>query len=97
MSFVFFLVFELSKFSQGTWNNTFFFFLGPHLQYMEVPRLGAELKLQPLAYATATATLDLSHTCDLHHSSKQRRILNPLNKARDWTQIFMDASQVCKA
>ena len=30
---------------------------------MEVPRLGAELELQLLAYATATATQDPSHIC----------------------------------
>ena len=27
-----------------------------------------ELELQLLAYTTATATLDPSHICDLHHS-----------------------------
>ena len=32
---------------------TFFFFLWPHLRHMEVPRLGVELELQLLAYATA--------------------------------------------
>ena len=35
-----------------------FFFLGPHLQPVEVPRLGAKLELQLLAYITATATLN---------------------------------------
>ena len=34
------------------------------------------------AYATTTATQDLSHVCDLHHSSRQHQILNPLSKAR---------------
>ena len=34
-------------------------------------------------YATATALPDRSPTCDLHHSSRQCQILNPLNKARD--------------
>ena len=33
----------------------FFFFLGPHLWHMEVPRLREELELQLLGYATATA------------------------------------------
>ena len=33
----------------------FFFFLGPHLWYVEVPRLGVELELQLLAYTTTTA------------------------------------------
>ena len=45
-----------------------FSFLGPHLQHMEVPRLGVQLDLEPLAYATAIATPDLSHVCDLHTS-----------------------------
>ena len=35
---------------------TFLFFSGLHLQHMEIPRLGNELELQLLAYATATAT-----------------------------------------
>ena len=50
---------------------------------MEVPRLGVESELQLLAYATAIAMSDLSHVCDLHHSSWQRWTLNPLNEARD--------------
>ena len=44
------------------------------------------------AYATATATQNLSHICDLHHSSQQRWILNPLSRARGQTLIFMDIS-----
>ena len=38
--------------------------------------------------------LDPSCVCDLHHSSQQCRILNPLSEARDWTCVFMDASQI---
>ena len=34
----------------------FFFFLGPHLWHMEVPRLGVKLELQLPAYTTATAS-----------------------------------------
>ena len=60
-------------------------YLGPHLQHMEVSRLGVKSELQLLAYTTATATPDLSRVCDLHHSSRQCRIINPLNKARDRT------------
>ena len=52
-------------------------FLGPHVWHMEVTRLGVQLEPQLLAYARATAT------CDLHHSSWQRQILNPLSEARD--------------
>ena len=51
--------------------------------HMEVPRLGVELKLELPAYTTATATQDLRHVCDLHHSSRQHQILNPLSEARD--------------
>ena len=57
---------------------------------MEVPGLGIELELQLLAYTTATATQDLSHIFDLHHSSWQCWILNPLSQARDQTCILMD-------
>ena len=70
----------------------FFVFLGLHLQHMEVPRLGVKSELQSPAYTTAM--LDMSHTCDLHHSSWQRRIFNPLSRARDRTCVFMDTSQV---
>ena len=35
---------------------------------MEVPRLGVELELQLMAYATATVVPDLSHVCDLHQA-----------------------------
>ena len=50
---------------------------------MEVPRLGVKSELQLPAYATATATRDQSPVCDLHHSSQQCWILNPLKEARD--------------
>ena len=45
------------------------FFLGLHLQPMEVSRLGIKSELYLLVYATATATPDLKHVCNLHHSS----------------------------
>ena len=35
-----------------------------------------------------------SRFCNLHHSSRQRRIINPLSEARDRTRILMDPSQV---
>ena len=62
---------------------------------MEVPRLGVELELQLLAYATAPTMQDLSHVCDLHQSSGQHRILNPLSEARDQTQVLMDTGWIC--
>ena len=33
--------------------------------------------------------------CDLHHSSRQRRILNPLREARDQTCNLMVPSWIC--
>ena len=72
-------------------------FLGVHLQHMEVPRLEVESELQLLACATATATPDASRICDLHHSSWQQQILNPLSEARDRTHIPVDTSWVCNS
>ena len=59
---------------------------------MEVPRLGVKLGLQLLAYTTAT--WDLNRVCDLHHSSWQWRIINPLSEARDQTRVLVDTSWV---
>ena len=73
---------------QGTPQN-FVCFLGPHLQHMEVPRLGVELELQLLTYTTATATCDLNHVCDLPHTSLQCQILNPISEARNQTHNRM--------
>ena len=72
----------------------FFFVLGPHPLHMEVPRLGVEWEVQLPAYATATATWDLSHICDLYHSSWQLRIPDSLSKARDRICLLMDTSQI---
>uniref|UniRef100_A0A8D1DD68 Kynurenine 3-monooxygenase n=1 Tax=Sus scrofa TaxID=9823 RepID=A0A8D1DD68_PIG len=65
--------------------------LGLHPRQMNVPWLGVESELRLPVYTTATR--DLSRVFDLHHSSQQHRILNPLSKARDQTQVLMDTSQ----
>ena len=62
---------------------------------MEGPRLGVELELELLAYTTATTMQDRSHVCDLHHSSQQHWIPDPLIEARDQTRNLMDISQIC--
>ena len=61
---------------------------------MKAPRLGVKLELQLPTYTTAIAMPDLSRVCDLHHSSRQCWILNPLSKARDGTQVLRDTSRV---
>ena len=61
---------------------------------MEVPRLEVKWKLlQLLAYTTGTAIAIQDPSCiyDLHHSSWQRQILNPLSEVRDGTCVLMDA------
>ena len=61
---------------------------------MKFPRLGVESELQLPTYTTAIAMPDLSFIWDLHHSSQQCRILNPLCKARDQTCVLMLTSQI---
>ena len=56
---------------------------------MEVPRLGVQSELQLPGYITATAMPDPSYIFDLHHSSHQRQVLNPLSKAMDQTHNLM--------
>ena len=69
---------------------SFFVLLGPCPWH----RLGVESEPQLPAYAIAIATQDLSHICDLHHSSWQCQILNPLSEAMNRSLILRDTSQV---
>ena len=96
-----FIYWELGPGSPHFFSVCFFFsfflcfcFLGPHPQHMEIPSLEVKLELRLPAYTTATAMWDLSHVRDLHHSSRQCRIPNPLSEARDRTHILMDTSQI---
>ena len=52
---------------------------------MEVPRLGVQSEPQLLAYATV---------CDLHDSSWQHQILNPVREAGNRICVLMDAGQI---
>ena len=72
----------------------FFCFSGLPLWHMEVSRLEVKLELQLQAYITTMAMPDLSHICDLHHSSRQHWILSPLSKARNQTCYLVITSQV---
>ena len=69
-------------------------FLGCIPLHMEAPRLGVESELQLLAYIAATTMQDPSCLWDLHHSSWQCQILNPLSKARDRTRNLMALSWI---
>ena len=62
-------------------------FLGPLPRQMEVPRLGVESELYPMAYSRATAMWDPSR-------SRQHWILNPLSKARDRTRNLTVPSRI---
>ncbi|XP_020929048.1 bridging integrator 3 isoform X3 [Sus scrofa] len=59
----------------------------------KLPIKGVHSESQLSAYTTATATGDLSRTCDLRCSSGQRQILKPLSEARDQTCNLMGTSQ----
>ena len=61
---------------------------------MEIPRVEVKSELELPAYARATATQDLSHIYNLHHSSGHGWILNPLSEARDQNHILTDTSRV---
>ena len=84
-----YLMFPWESFKQSIWCKIksddwlFFFFLRLHLWHMEVPTIGSESELQVPAYTTTIATPYPGHVCNLHHSSQQCQILNPLNEARD--------------
>ena len=64
-------------------------FLGPHPRHTEVPRLGSNQ-----SYSCRPTAQPQPLICDLHHSSQQCWILNPLNKARDRTRILTDPSWI---
>ena len=73
--------------------SLFVCFLGLNPKHMEVPKLGVESELQLPAYTRATVAPDSSRVWDLHHSSQQCWILNPLREARDGTQVLVDPSR----
>ena len=68
--------------------------LGPYPWHIEVPRRRFKSEPELPAYTTATAMWDLSSVCDLHHSSWQHRIINPLSEARDRTCNLMVPSPI---
>ena len=55
----------------------------------------ARAQIGAIAYTRATAMPDPSHIYDVHPSSWQRWILNPMSEARDQTHVLMETSQAC--
>ena len=72
----------------------FFAFLRPNPWHMEVSRLGGKSELQLPAYTMAKAMQDPSRVCNLHHSSRQPQIPDPLSEARDQTCIVLNTSWI---
>ena len=94
LSLSLFIILQYYHLPKLSFFSFFFFFLGPHPWYIEVPRLGVILELHMPADATAIATQDLSCVCNLYHSSWQCWTLNPLSKTRDWTCNLMVPSLI---
>ena len=85
-------------FTKMTWNVQFYFiliylFILPFF-FLFSYSCTCSIWLYLLSYSAATATRDVSHLCDLQHTSWQCRIHNPVSKARDRTQVFVDTSRV---
>ena len=70
----------------------FYFFLGPHLQHMDVLRPGVKSELQLPGHAIVTATPGPSSICDVRHTLWQCQILNPLSEARDGASILTETT-----
>ena len=72
----------------------------PHLYFClfatswAAPAAYGDSQARGLIGAIATATRDPSRVCNLHHSSLQRRIVNPLSKGRDRTCNLMVPSRI---
>ena len=75
-----------------------FFFSFLHFRVVPTAYGGSQarglIEATAAAYTTATAIPHPSRVCNLHHSSRQRQILNPLSEARDRTCNLMVPSQI---
>ena len=71
----------------------FFFFLGHPYTIWRFPVKGSNWSYScwPMQQ---TETWDLRCVCNLHYSSRQCWILNPLREAKDRTRVLMDTGQI---
>ena len=72
----------------------FFDFLGPHLQHMEVCRLGVQSELQLPAYTTVCSNARSKPCLWPIPQLMAVQIPDPLSDAGDWTLILMDSSWI---
>ena len=63
---------------------SFFCFLGPHLQHMEVPRLGVKSEVQLPSHTTATAMWDPSQVCAVTYTTDHSNAGSLTHWARQW-------------
>ena len=67
---------------------------------MGVPRPGVKSEPQQCGMWSVSATYTTAmwyviRICNLHHTSWQHQLPDPLSKTRDWTHTLMDISRVC--
>ena len=74
--------------------TSFFCFFRAALMAYESSQARGQIRATAAGLHLSIATPDPSHVCDLHHSSRQCRILNPLSKARDRTHNLMVPSRI---
>ena len=72
----------------------FFCFLGLHAWHMEIPWLGSNQSYRCWPTPQPLQCWGPSRAFDLHLSSRQRQIPDPLSEARDRTRILMDPSWI---
>ena len=55
---------------------------------------GGQIRAAAASLYHSQSNMGSSRICNLHHSTQQHQILNPLIKGRNWTHVLMDTSQV---
>jgi len=91
----FYLIWELGfLFSYFIYLLTYFCFFRATPEAYGSSQARGHIRAISAGLCIAIATLDPSRVCDLHHSSWQCWILNPLSKVKNYTRILIDISWV---
>ena len=72
----------------------FFFFFRARPEACGDSQARGQIRAAAAGLYPARATQDPSCVSDLHHSSQQRWVLNPLSEARDRTHILVDTTRI---